>query len=76
VAAARVRQEAQLELEAARAALADLIRAEMGVGVRQVDIVKVTDYTREQIRRIVDAEYTHEEVRRIVGRTADSDQEA
>ena len=33
--------------------LAEVIEADIADGVRQVDVVKVTGYTREQIRRIV-----------------------
>lgn len=43
------------ELTNAQTYLADLIRAEIAAGVRQVDIVKATGYTREQVRRIVKA---------------------
>ena len=52
-AAARRRLKAETELKAARADLAEAIRADAAAGVRQVDIVKLTGYTREQIRRIV-----------------------
>lgn len=52
-AAARRRLRAAAELESARLNLADLIRADAADGVRQVDIVKATGYTREQVRRIV-----------------------
>lgn len=52
LAAARRRTHALDELEAARLELAELIPAEVEAGVRQVDIVKVTGYTREQVRRI------------------------
>lgn len=60
-AAARRRQKAVTELDAARANLADVIRTDAAAGVRQVDIVRATGYTREQVRR-------------IVGQSADTDQ--
>lgn len=40
------------ELEAARLALADAIRADLEAGVRQVDIAREAGYTREAVRRI------------------------
>lgn len=52
ITAARRRAQALDELESARAELAELIPAEVEAGVRQVDIVRVTGYTREQVRRI------------------------
>jgi hypothetical protein len=52
LAAARRRARALEELEASRVQLAELIPAELAAGVRQVDIVKATGYTREQVRRI------------------------
>ena len=52
LAAARQRTKAAEEFEAARLHLAEQIRAEVMAGVRQVDIVKATGYTREQVRRI------------------------
>ena len=51
--AADRRQKAVAELETARDQLAAAIRADAKNGVRQVDIVKVTGYTREQVRRII-----------------------
>ena len=42
-----------LKAYAARLELADCIRFAAADGARQVDIVKATGYTREQIRRIV-----------------------
>jgi CRP-like cAMP-binding protein len=52
LAAARRRTKAAEELEAARLHLAEQIRADVAAGVRQVDIVKATGYTREQVRRL------------------------
>lgn len=46
------RLRALAELDAAREDLHAAILADLAAGVRQVDIVKVTGYTREQIRRI------------------------
>ena len=43
----------EAKAEVTRLELADEIRAAAGEGMRQVDIVKATGYTREQIRRIV-----------------------
>lgn len=51
--AAQRRLKALDDLEAARVDLAEAIRADAASGVRQVDIVKATGYTREMIRRIV-----------------------
>jgi hypothetical protein len=56
LAAARLRLRA--ELEDVRLSLAEAIRQETSAGVRQVDMVEVTGYTREQIRRIVDGKTT------------------
>jgi len=39
--------------EAARLLLADAIKEAAAEGMRQVDIVKATGYTREQVRQIV-----------------------
>jgi hypothetical protein len=50
--AAKRYRRAVNELETARVALARLIRSDAARGVRQVDLVRVTDYTREQVRRI------------------------
>jgi DNA-nicking Smr family endonuclease len=41
------------DAEEARTGLAEMIRLAAAHGMRQVDIVKATGYTREQIRRIV-----------------------
>jgi CRP-like cAMP-binding protein len=53
VAAARRRAKTIEDAEVARLALADAIRADAEAGVTQVDIVRATGYTREQVRRIV-----------------------
>ncbi|HEX6872664.1 MAG TPA: hypothetical protein VF163_16325 [Micromonosporaceae bacterium] len=50
--AGRRRLKALHELEAAQRDLAEAIRADAARGVRQVDLVKATGYTREQVRRI------------------------
>jgi hypothetical protein len=50
--AAGVYAEAQKRAEAARQALADLIVEAARAGMRQVDIVKATGYTRESVRKI------------------------
>lgn len=50
------RQRLQAELDKIRPQLADLIRAAHAEGLRQVDIVKATGYTREMVRRIVRGE--------------------
>lgn len=52
VRAAQRRTDAEAELAAARDALHDQIVAALAAGTRQVDIVRVTGYTREQVRRI------------------------
>jgi len=57
-AAARRRLKALADLDAAQTALVEAIRADTAAGVRQVDIVRETLYTREQIRRIVRAGQT------------------
>ncbi len=44
--------ERRRESETERRALADAIRAATGAGMRQVEIVKATGYTREQVRLI------------------------
>ncbi len=49
------RLKALSELTAAQHALAEAIRIDTTAGVRQVDIVRETGYTREQVRRIVRA---------------------
>jgi len=48
--AKRVKLEA--ELEAVRTELPEAVRAATQEGMRQVDIVKATGYTREMIRRM------------------------
>jgi len=50
------RQRLQAELDEIRPRLADLIRAAHAAGLRQVDIVRATGYTREMVRRIVKGE--------------------
>lgn len=47
------RQRLQAELDEIRPQLVDAIRAAAAEGVRQVEIVKATGYTREMVRRIV-----------------------
>lgn len=47
------RQELQSELDGLRPELVDAIRAAAAEGMRQIDIVKATGYTREMVRRIV-----------------------
>lgn len=47
------RQELQDELDELRPVLAEEIRAAAARGVRQVEIVKATGYTREMVRRIL-----------------------
>lgn len=47
------RQHLVAELEQVRLSLAEAIQTDLAEGVRQVDIVEATGYTREQIRRIV-----------------------
>ncbi|MGC1210015.1 hypothetical protein DLJ46_24220 [Micromonospora globispora] len=51
--AARLISEARARVDAARAELAEAIRAEAAVGTRQVDIVAATGYSRERIRQII-----------------------
>lgn len=46
---------AQEKTEQARAALADAIVAEARAGVRQVDIIRRTKYSRERVRQILRA---------------------
>lgn len=46
------RQKLETELEAVRAELPAAVRAATQEGMRQIDIVKATGYTREMIRRI------------------------
>ncbi|GGM30450.1 MULTISPECIES: hypothetical protein [Micromonospora] len=51
--AARLIAEARARVEAARAELAEAIRAADRDGARQVDIVAATGYSRERIRQII-----------------------
>lgn len=51
--AARLISEARARVDAARAELAEAIRAEAAAGTRQVDIVASTGYSRERIRQII-----------------------
>lgn len=51
--AARIVAEARERIEAARAELAEAIRAASAAGMRQVEIVKITGYSRERVRQIV-----------------------
>lgn len=53
--AAKAFRRAEQVLEQRRAELAEAIVAADGADVKQVDIVRITGYTRETIRRIVDA---------------------
>ena len=46
------RQQLVVETEEVRVRLASVIRAAVAEGIRQVDIVRATGYTREQIRNI------------------------
>jgi hypothetical protein len=50
---ARIYRQSVQAAEEARTDLAEMIRLAAGHGMRQVDIVKATGYTREQVRRIV-----------------------
>ena len=50
------RQALQAELDELRPDLVAAIRAAAAEGMRQVDIVKATGYTREMVRRIVGSE--------------------
>lgn len=50
---AKTRERYDEAATAARLNLADAVRRAAADGVRQVDIVRATGYTREQIRRIV-----------------------
>lgn len=54
-AAARAHKRAQAKADETRTALADAIVEAVRDGVRQVDIVRVTGYTRENIRLLVKA---------------------
>ncbi|MFI7071867.1 hypothetical protein [Micromonospora sediminicola] len=51
--AARLVAEAREKVDQARAALAEEIRAADRDGVRQVDIVAATGYSRERVRQII-----------------------
>lgn len=51
--AARLVTEAREKVDQARAALAEAIRAADRDGVRQVDIVTATGYSRERVRQII-----------------------
>lgn len=53
-------RRAQAAVEARREELAEAIRDADRNGVKQVEIVKVTGYTREHIRRIVAAGQEHD----------------
>lgn len=54
--AAKIVRAARERVEAARADLAAAIREADARGVRQVDIVAATGYSRERVRQIVRAE--------------------
>ncbi|SCG77213.1 hypothetical protein GA0070623_4206 [Micromonospora rifamycinica] len=51
--AAKLIAEARAQVKAARAELAEAIRAADRDGTRQVDIVAATGYSRERIRQII-----------------------
>lgn len=51
--AAKAFRRAEVVLEQRRAELADAIRAAAEADVKQVDIVRITGYTRETVRRLV-----------------------
>jgi hypothetical protein len=51
--AAKAFRRAEQALEQRRAELADAIRAADEAGTKQVDIVRITGYTRETVRRLV-----------------------
>ena len=51
--AARMVAEARAKVDAARRELAEEIRSAARAGVRQVDLVTATGYSRERIRQIV-----------------------
>jgi hypothetical protein len=51
--AARIVAEARGKVDQARAELAEQIRAADRAGMRQVDIVAATGYSRERVRQIV-----------------------
>jgi hypothetical protein len=52
-------RRAQAAVEARREELAEAIREAAAEGTKQVDIVNVTGFTREHIRRIVAAKSEH-----------------
>lgn len=51
--AAQIIAEARARVDKARAELAEAIRAADEAGMRQVDIVAVTGYSRERVRQII-----------------------
>lgn len=51
--AAKAFRRAEVALEQRRAELAEAIRAADAAGTKQVDIVRITGYTRETVRRLV-----------------------
>lgn len=51
--AAKAFRRAEAALEQRRAELAEAIRAAAEGGTKQVDIVRITGYTRETVRRLV-----------------------
>ena len=52
-AATRARQDAEAQVEHARADLYDAIADALAAGIRQSEIVRITGYTRERIRQIM-----------------------
>ena len=52
----RKHQRLRADLEDLRPELLDAIRAAAAEGMRQIEIVKATGYTREMVRRIVRGE--------------------
>jgi hypothetical protein len=48
------RVELESELKQVRMSLASVIRGDAARGIRQVDLVRDSQYTREQLRRICD----------------------
>lgn len=51
--AARAHQRAQKRAEEAHAKLVEVMRSASAAGVRQIDIVRETGYTREHVRRLL-----------------------
>lgn len=51
--AVRRHKSAQKRLDDAHQALRDTLRAARDAGVRQVDLVELTGYTREHVRRLL-----------------------